>query len=488
MANSFTVLLSYIDAVLWLCTRLICGVVYIFEFNYRLVTAVFRGCIQLWSLMTDGMVAAGHLTIEAVWFLGQLPSRTVSLSRYLANITWSAACSAVEACVTSTMLCLLTVYESSIAFGCAILTSITNFWSHAVDSALVGMSQIGKFMNSLVDHVISLSVDMLTNTTETLYRSKASLEDYLLNFLNTATEYTIAGINYPIMIGKKLFYQCAEFSEYVVQEILFLIHLISEHVTRAWYDILDTVDQIVTFPLRLFRGFVQNVNLVCDDILSTYSVMEEFVFKNWYALIALGLCFTFLALVTVYLNVQHERNIQNSIRDLARLVTNLVQSGSQQTANPGEELRGPDQDAQNQRQQAGEARQAGEEGYPGINENVPNNVRGAEGGDGDGPGPSRNGRRGYSLRRRASSPVGDMEKGDSIERLMSDLKHRLNEEQDRQLCVVCQDTAKDTLFLPCRHLCACRNCAETIVSSHARQQRICPLCRVRIGSILEVYS
>ena len=40
---------------------------------------------------------------------------------------------------------------------------------------------------------------------------------------------------------------------------------------------------------------------------------------------------------------------------------------------------------------------------------------------------------------------------------------------DDGMCVVCYDGPKDTAVLPCKHLCACKDCAPAL--------RACPICR-----------
>ena len=66
------------------------------------------------------------------------------------------------------------------------------------------------------------------------------------------------------------------------------------------------------------------------------------------------------------------------------------------------------------------------------------------------------------------------------------LKHELELEKDKRLCVICQDNVKNILLMPCRHVCMCRQCLREI-----RQGRLgllqCPLCRTRIESSLEVF-
>lgn len=76
------------------------------------------------------------------------------------------------------------------------------------------------------------------------------------------------------------------------------------------------------------------------------------------------------------------------------------------------------------------------------------------------------------------APHGDVE----------NLQKQLQCERDKNLCVVCQDQPKKVLLLPCRHMCICLACANYITSSFQRHRRVCPLCRCRIDSTVEVFS
>ena len=55
--------------------------------------------------------------------------------------------------------------------------------------------------------------------------------------------------------------------------------------------------------------------------------------------------------------------------------------------------------------------------------------------------------------------------------------HSATEERE---CVICKQNKKDVLFLPCRHLCTCRSCADKIDD--------CPLCRTEIAADVDVYQ
>jgi E3 ubiquitin-protein ligase MGRN1 len=48
-----------------------------------------------------------------------------------------------------------------------------------------------------------------------------------------------------------------------------------------------------------------------------------------------------------------------------------------------------------------------------------------------------------------------------------------NEEGEEQECVVCLTNTRDTLILPCRHICVCHECATEL----NKNGQACPICR-----------
>ncbi|KAJ2136499.1 hypothetical protein J3F82_006321, partial [Coemansia sp. RSA 637] len=53
---------------------------------------------------------------------------------------------------------------------------------------------------------------------------------------------------------------------------------------------------------------------------------------------------------------------------------------------------------------------------------------------------------------------------------------------DPMQCAICLSDDRDTVMLPCRHLCMCRECANT----YRQQSNKCPICRTVIETILHI--
>jgi hypothetical protein len=49
-------------------------------------------------------------------------------------------------------------------------------------------------------------------------------------------------------------------------------------------------------------------------------------------------------------------------------------------------------------------------------------------------------------------------------------------------CVICMSDMRDTLILPCRHLCLCSTCAESL----RYQASNCPICRSPFRALLQI--
>lgn len=55
-------------------------------------------------------------------------------------------------------------------------------------------------------------------------------------------------------------------------------------------------------------------------------------------------------------------------------------------------------------------------------------------------------------------------------------------DDDNTECVVCMSEVRDTMALPCRHLCLCNDCAEVL----RYQNNKCPICRTIFHSLLQI--
>lgn len=75
------------------------------------------------------------------------------------------------------------------------------------------------------------------------------------------------------------------------------------------------------------------------------------------------------------------------------------------------------------------------------------------------------------------------------------MKEALGDEMNRTLCSVCLVNPKTILFLPCKHLCACAECAGRIMRPGGggggggdKKEPQCPICRKPVAQILDVYA
>mmetsp|Transcript_47852 Transcript_47852/g.35073 ORF Transcript_47852/g.35073 Transcript_47852/m.35073 type:complete len:221 (+) Transcript_47852:206-868(+) len=57
----------------------------------------------------------------------------------------------------------------------------------------------------------------------------------------------------------------------------------------------------------------------------------------------------------------------------------------------------------------------------------------------------------------------------------------LTDETQRE-CVICYTTTKDTVVLPCRHMCLCIQCSQIV----RMQTNKCPICRTQVSSFMQI--
>mmetsp|Transcript_16085 Transcript_16085/g.27160 ORF Transcript_16085/g.27160 Transcript_16085/m.27160 type:complete len:138 (-) Transcript_16085:397-810(-) len=55
-------------------------------------------------------------------------------------------------------------------------------------------------------------------------------------------------------------------------------------------------------------------------------------------------------------------------------------------------------------------------------------------------------------------------------------------DESQKECVVCYTSTKDTVVLPCRHMCLCIDCSQIV----RMQTNKCPICRTQVSSFLHV--
>lgn len=53
-------------------------------------------------------------------------------------------------------------------------------------------------------------------------------------------------------------------------------------------------------------------------------------------------------------------------------------------------------------------------------------------------------------------------------------------------CVICMSEPRDTAVLPCRHMCLCGGCADTMRARVQYRSYRCPMCRERVSSFLRL--
>jgi len=58
--------------------------------------------------------------------------------------------------------------------------------------------------------------------------------------------------------------------------------------------------------------------------------------------------------------------------------------------------------------------------------------------------------------------------------------------RSRQDCIVCQCEPRDTMVLPCRHMCLCSDCSEYIRTRVQYTSYKCPICRKRISRMMRL--
>jgi len=70
----------------------------------------------------------------------------------------------------------------------------------------------------------------------------------------------------------------------------------------------------------------------------------------------------------------------------------------------------------------------------------------------------------------------------SEEFVLYDIYGLENTTKDTEFCVICMSDEKNTLCIPCRHLCTCQECAQVLKF----QSNKCPICRTPVRAMLHL--
>lgn len=75
-------------------------------------------------------------------------------------------------------------------------------------------------------------------------------------------------------------------------------------------------------------------------------------------------------------------------------------------------------------------------------------------------------------------------KGNDLSSPINHLQTTIDEESEDNSseCVICMSDTRDTLILPCRHLCLCNSCADSL----RYQANNCPICRAPFRALLQI--
>ena len=75
-------------------------------------------------------------------------------------------------------------------------------------------------------------------------------------------------------------------------------------------------------------------------------------------------------------------------------------------------------------------------------------------------------------------------RGGTPGRIEDELVQQVEREREDKLCVVCQDSDKCIMILPCRHLCICQGCQGPLLKGSNVK---CPICRKAVRQTIKAY-
>jgi len=72
----------------------------------------------------------------------------------------------------------------------------------------------------------------------------------------------------------------------------------------------------------------------------------------------------------------------------------------------------------------------------------------------------------------------------STSKIQSETKRVTEELTNDKVCQICFTHPKNALIQPCNHLMTCMECSTKIYSKRKKDERVCPICRGPIQSVL----
>ncbi|CAI2379445.1 unnamed protein product [Moneuplotes crassus] len=69
---------------------------------------------------------------------------------------------------------------------------------------------------------------------------------------------------------------------------------------------------------------------------------------------------------------------------------------------------------------------------------------------------------------------------------LMELNHNLKNSQD--LCCVCLEKPRNSVFIPCGHQCTCNECGKGYLQSRGQREKICIICRKPVERIIQTFN
>ncbi|XP_030634443.1 E3 ubiquitin-protein ligase RNF26 [Chanos chanos] len=385
--------------------------------------------------------------------------------------------SSVLECWNLTLFCVLTMID-----GVSLVThNMIGGWMQL----LGGVLESFKMMGYLSSHLLLRTRELLHRgllTGHSLLRQAwegcGIVLSLLLYFVNTIVNLLLIGTQnlYAVVVSMVEAVSCP------VQKALEL----TLTVLTFLYSSLVGTSILLWTPCRLAMEFLSSLGHIFISV---------FLLNSYGLLLTIGI----IVSATVYLNpalprrgAQHLLNSVNAVPALQRLqrilhrLCQLEMNVWQRLARPGSRIGLWTISASRNAARGG----AGDTRHLEGNEvhGAPQNDE-AEGGQtgGDDPRPADNQR---DVALPSSSTHRPLQKvpseGDCKRPPADSLLTLLQEQEERKKCVICQDSTKTVVLLPCRHLCLCRECTDILMRQPIYQHN-CPLCRHMILQTMDVY-